>query len=352
MQISVVMSTYNRAEMLPAALDALLAQSPSVSYEIIVVDNNSTDDTPGVVRRYVQRDPGRVRYVFEAAQGLSHGRNAGVRAAQGRILAFTDDDVEVAPDWVDQVWRAFQQYPDAAYIGGRVLPRWQAPPPRWLTDAHWSPLALQDYGDHPVRVGPAWPICLVGANLAFRREVFDRVGLFTPDFGRIKDGIGSTEDHDMQLRLWQSGLEGMYVPWVQMVAEVPADRMRKAYHRRWHKGHGRHCARMRLREIVPQDLAPMGRPADLVVFFGAPAFMYRELLVTGIRWLQAVTGRRDPFFYANRMRQLSRYLTESWKMHRTETGRSLFGELRRVVTAYVRKRRLRSRDAAPGRLAG
>ena len=95
-------------------------------------------------------------------------------------------------------------------------------------DAHWSPLALQDYGDAPVRTSASWPICLVGGNLAFRRSVFDRVGLFTPSFGRIKDGIGSTEDHEMQLRIWMAGLEGVYLPAVTAVAEIPPDRMTRA----------------------------------------------------------------------------------------------------------------------------
>jgi glucosyl-dolichyl phosphate glucuronosyltransferase len=353
MEISVVMSTYNRAAMLPAALDALLAQAGGVPYEVIVVDNNSSDQTQQVVDRYVERHPGKVRYVLEPAQGLSHGRNTGIRAARGGIIAFTDDDVEVAPDWIVRLKQAFDQYPAAGYIGGRVLPRWKEPPPRWLSDAHWSPLALQDYGDHPVRVGPFWPVCLVGANLAFRRDVFHRVGLFTPDFGRIMDGIGSTEDHDMQLRMWQAGLQGVYVPGVRMVAEIPPDRMQKRYHRRWHKGHGRHCARMRLREIVPQDMAPMGRPPDLVMFYGAPAFVYREVLVTAWRWAQSALGRRDPFFYGNRMRQLTRYLTQSWKLHRAGTGRSAPAELWRFMSVYLRKRlRARRAGAAPGAVAG
>lgn len=353
MDVSVVMSTYNRAAMLTPALDALVAQATEVPYEVIVVDNNSTDHTRRVVHQYVEQHPGTVRYIFEPAQGLSHGRNAGIRAARGAIIAFTDDDVEVGPDWIARLRQSFEDHPGAGYIGGRVLPRWTASPPRWLTDAHWSPLALQDYGDHPVRVGPSWPICLVGANLAFRRDVFERVGLFTPDFGRIKDGIGSTEDHDMQLRVWLAGLHGVYVPEVCMVAEIPPDRVEKSYHRRWHKGHGRHCARMRLREIVPQDMAPMGRPLDMVMFYGAPAFVYRQVLVTALRWAQAVLGRRDPFFYANRMRQLTRYLSESWKLHRAATGRSAAAELWRFAGAYTRKRlRTRPSNPAAGPLAG
>jgi glycosyltransferase involved in cell wall biosynthesis len=339
-RVSVVLSTYNRATLLPAALDALLAQSatPPIAYEILVVDNNSTDETPTVVRRYVERHPDRVRYLFEPRQGLSYGRNTGIAAARGPIIAFTDDDVEVSRDWIARLVEAFESYPDAAYIGGRVLPHWPIPPPRWLTTAHWSPLALQDYGDIPLCSGPSNPICLVGANLAFRRDVFDRVGLFTGQFGRIRDGIGSTEDHDMQLRIWRGGLSGMYVPDILMRAEIQQNRFTREYHRRWHRGHGRHCARMRLREFVPEDLAPMRQPNDLVCLFGAPAFVYGEAARTASRWVRAVWRREDPFFYANRMRFLTSYLAESWARHRSESGTSPFAELWRFAHAYARKR--------------
>jgi glycosyltransferase involved in cell wall biosynthesis len=339
--VSVILSTYNRAGVLPAALDALLHQTGDVAYEVILVDNNSTDGTADLGRRYAEDHPDRFRYVFEAQQGLSHGRNAGIRAARGSIVAFTDDDVQVAPDWVAQVKRGFDGDPAAAYVGGRILPRWTSPPPRWLTTAHWSPLALQDYGDAPVRTSASWPICLVGGNLSFRRSVFDQVGLFTPSLGRIRDGIGSTEDHEMQLRLWMAGLEGVYLPAVTAVAEIPSDRMTRAYHVRWQKGHGRHCARMRLRELVPREWAPMGRPDDLVTLWGVPAFMYAELPKMAVLWLEAIVRRRDAFFYGNKIRHLCSYIAESWRRDRAQKSQSAVAELARFTRAYARKTRRR-----------
>ena len=105
--VSVVLSTYNRAERLQPALDALLAQMGSVDYEILLVDNNSTDATASVVRAVAEQAHGRIRYVFEERQGLSHARNRGIRLARAPIIAFSDDDVRVAPDWVLQISRAF-----------------------------------------------------------------------------------------------------------------------------------------------------------------------------------------------------------------------------------------------------
>jgi cellulose synthase/poly-beta-1,6-N-acetylglucosamine synthase-like glycosyltransferase len=264
-----------------------------VSYEVIVVDNNSSDPTADVVEEVARRADGRLRYGFEPRQGLSYGRNTGIALARGGIIALSDDDVRVSPDYVASIARVFADHPDVDYVGGRVLPNWLASPPPWLTTAHWSPLALQDYGTEEIIVGRERAVCLVGANLAFRRRVFDRVGLFTPALGRIKDGIGSTEDHDMQLRVWQAGMRGLYAPSIVSMADVTPDRLTRAYHRRWHRGHGRHCALMRLRERVPADQGPMSEPRDLVLLFGSPAFVYVDLVRACLNWFGAVLRRQD-----------------------------------------------------------
>jgi glycosyltransferase involved in cell wall biosynthesis len=350
--VSVVVSTYNRADRLAMALQALLEQVGDVTYEIIVVDNNSTDATPEVVTTIARRAAGRVRYAFEPRQGLSYGRNTGIGLAQGQIIAFTDDDVKVAADWVQQIKRTFDERPEIDYVGGRVLPHWIHPPPRWLTRsmAHWSPLALQDYGADYVVIGRERAVCLVGASLAFRRRVFDVEGLFTPALGRIKDGIGSTEDHDMQLRAWRAGMHGLYAPTVVALADVTPDRMEKAYHRRWHRGHGRHCAMMRLRELVPADLGPMSEPSDIVTLFGSPAFVYFDLVRHCYRWLDAVCRRKDSLFYANHLRHVWSYIRTRHEIFAAEGGRSVRVELAAFARAYVQKKlnrvtsRLRSKS--------
>lgn len=339
--VSVVLSTYNRAERLQPALDALLAQMGSVDYEILLVDNNSTDATASVVRAVAEQARGRIRYVFEERQGLSHARNRGIRLARAPIIAFSDDDVRVAPDWVLQISRAFAARPDVDYISGRVLPRWLQPPPRWLTTAHWSPLALQDYGGEPFVSSRDHAICLVGANLAFRRRVFERVGCFTPELGRIKNGIGSTEDHDMQLRVWRAGMRGLYEPALVAVADVTPDRMMKSYHRRWHRGHGRHCAAMRLRELVPADMGPMSEPRDLVMLFGSPAFVYADVPRLTLLWFRALVRREDPFFYANKLRHVWSYLRTRQQLHATKSVRAAVAEFAAFAGAYWRKRSMR-----------
>src|SRR3990170_1802357 len=107
-QVSVVISTYNRASQLSAALDALCAQVGGVNYEVVVVDNNSTDATAQVAASRSRLHP-HLRYIFEPRQGLPFARNTGVQATRAEIVAFTDDDVEVGPEWVSTIKRLFDE---------------------------------------------------------------------------------------------------------------------------------------------------------------------------------------------------------------------------------------------------
>lgn len=336
-ELTVVVSTYNRADRLPRALEALLEQTDDVPYEIIVVDNNSTDSTGYVVNAIAASARGRLRYAFEPRQGLSYGRNTGVELSAAPLVAFTDDDVRVAPDWVRELKRTFDEHPEVDYVGGPVLPNWLEPPPRWLTQAHWSPLALQDYGPTAIVTGRERGMCLVGANLAFRRSVFERVGSFSLELGRIKDGIGSTEDHDMQLRVWRAGMRGLYDPSPVVIADVTPDRMQKAYHHRWHRGNGRHCAMMRLREFVPTDVGPVSEPQDLVTLFGSPAFVHVDLVRYAYLWLKAVLRRDDSLFYANQWRHVWSYVRTRHQIFKADGPRSTPAELAVFLRSYLRK---------------
>ena len=277
--VSVVMSTYNRGELLGDAVRSVLAQreTTGASFELIVVDNNSTDATRHLVERVARVDE-RVRYVFEPQQGLSHARNAGIRNARGPLVAFTDDDVRVECDWVAAIVRAFAEYPFADAVGGRVLPRWPSPPPDWLTRDHWAPLALMDFGGESFAVTPDHQVCLMGANMAFRRNVFDAVGVFATEFQRVKDGIGSIEDHEFQLRLLRSGRTGVYDPRIVVHAEIQLDRLDRAYHRRWHTGHGHFHALMRSEFIERTKVGTL---------FGVPAHLYRQALRDAMAWSAA-----------------------------------------------------------------
>src|ERR1043166_2673976 len=186
--LSVVICTYNRHELLRLALLSLLKQSPAnVTYEVVVVDNNSTPATRAVVDEFVQSDA-RVRYVRETRQGNAYARNTGVAEARAPIVAFLDDDVTVRDNWVEIAARTLEAT-NADFIGGKVLPRWEQPPPSWLGVANWAPIAAVDYGGAPFSITADNSLCLLTANIAFKKDLFAKHGEFSAAVQRAGDSI-------------------------------------------------------------------------------------------------------------------------------------------------------------------
>jgi glycosyltransferase involved in cell wall biosynthesis len=280
-KLGILVPTYNRAASLRRTLSSLAARADRPPpAQLIVIDNNSADTTREVCGAF----PG-VLYVFEPRQGLSYARNAGIAALSDwqpdDVIAFIDDDVEAAPGWLSALHRAFDQCPDADAVGGRVLPVNASEFPAWLTAAHWGPLALQDHGSHPRLFSSREPIGLIGANVAFRKRVFDRIGGFSPQVQRVKDGVGSTEDHEFLVRLYHAGGKALYTPDALVVTHVPAERLTREYHRRWHLGHGRFHAVMESSELQP---SPRRLP-------GVAAQIFRGVVTDALAWLRGVVSR-------------------------------------------------------------
>jgi len=132
--VSVVIATYNRASILPAALESILNQdTQGATYEVILVDNNSTDRTGEIAKSFIDSSDGKLRYIFEPNQGVSFARNAAIEKARAPIIAFFDDDVQIAPNWIATIKRTLDSHQEVSCIGGKVLPRWESDPPVWLT---------------------------------------------------------------------------------------------------------------------------------------------------------------------------------------------------------------------------
>lgn len=289
-RVSVVLCTFNRAHVLGGALAALVDQVDAPSYEVIVVDNNSTDDTRRIVETFAAT--GLVRYVREPAQGLSYARNHGAATASADILAFTDDDVRVDASWIRTIVAAFDEHPEVDMIGGKVVPEWQAEPPAWLGDAGHAPLAIVDYGATPLRIGPDQPRCLIGANVAIHRRALERLHGFSARLQRVGDGIGSTEDHEFQTRLLETGGAALYDPRIVARAIVPGERLSKRYHRAWHQGHGRFYALMR------DPLFERSRAA----MFGVPLHVYRSALGEASAWAVSLLRGRPSAAFAHELK--------------------------------------------------
>jgi glycosyltransferase involved in cell wall biosynthesis len=287
---SVLICTYNRARLLGETLAALQAMTaPADCFtEIVIVDNNSTDDTAAVVAGWAQKGAIPVVYVRETKQGKSFALNRGLAHARGDVVALTDDDVLPARDWLSRIVADFRGH-DVTFVFGKVLPLWDTlPPPELLTPTAqviWGPLAILDYGDRaaeyvPTRVDQRLPI---GANLAFARTSLVTIGGWRTDLGKVNNTLISGEDHEIFLRLQRYGLyAGYYDPQLTVRHHVPGTRLTRRYFRRWFFWHGK------TRALMLDDLFPDVDMARVPRIGGVPRFLYRQCLEQCWRYARAL----------------------------------------------------------------
>jgi glycosyltransferase involved in cell wall biosynthesis len=232
---TILIATYNRSGLLQRTLESLRALNSSRSWDVIVVDNNSSDDTRRVIEAQAATFPVPLFYLFEPKQGKSVALNAGLRRTRADVVVFTDDDVLVDPHWLDAACAPMEDNPRLAYSGGPVRPLWQAEPPDWL-DQHrgdlWGTLAILDYGPAPF-VFEARQRVPVGANMAVRRSLIEQIGGFHPDLGRRGGSLLGQEQAEFFARARACGARGGYSPQMEVHHHVPAERLTRQYFRRW-----------------------------------------------------------------------------------------------------------------------
>ncbi|MDR3217908.1 MAG: glycosyltransferase [Dysgonamonadaceae bacterium] len=223
---SVVICTYNRAKYLSATLESVARQSYSAAnFEIVIVDNNSTDTTEAVSLAF--RDTYKdlnIRYFMEARQGISYGRNKGVSEAKGEFIAFIDDDETIAPDYLHLLDRFFVDYPDAFLCGGPVVPVLEIAQPHWLSPYLMRPITgAYDKGKDIKIVKPKdYPGT---GHATFRRDLFIRYGGFNTELGRKGNSLLGAEDKDFFLRLIQNGVKCYYFPGAVIYHHIPASKL-------------------------------------------------------------------------------------------------------------------------------
>ena len=266
MKITVILCTYNRCRTLAKTLESLAdSRLPvSVQWEVLVVDNNSSDQTRQVVADFCRRYPGRYRYLFEAQQGLSCARNAGIRESQGEILVFTDDDIIVEPNWLWNLTSALHGG-EWAGAGGRIIPVWLGPVPSWLQTADLGPFGAFDLGTEagPLSRPP------YGANMAFRREAFEKHGDFRVDLGRSGSNLQGREDIEFANRLLAGGERLRYEPDAVVRHLIPESRMDRRYVLRWWYWYGR------------SEIADSGPLDAKRAIKGVPLYLFHRL----VRWM-------------------------------------------------------------------
>lgn len=231
--LSLVIATYNRAEQLMITLNSVAAQSKaSAQWECIVVDNNSSDNTQQRVEEFIAQHPQHnFRYHFEAKQGLSHARNAGIEQAKGDIIAFIDDDERIVPDFIGAYIKLFEDYPAAMAAGGKIIAEYPTGRPRWMSHYTERPIANpMDFGDY-IRPFPKGRIP-GGGNMAMRCEVFDKIGVFNTSLGRTGKSLIGGEESDLFERIAAAGMECYYAPRAVMYHIIPADKLTDSYFER------------------------------------------------------------------------------------------------------------------------
>jgi glycosyltransferase involved in cell wall biosynthesis len=285
MRLDVLIPTHNRAELLPRALDSLLAaqQAPDLSMEVTVIDNRSTDDTRSVVESFVPAFGERLHYLYEPAPGRSNALNAGIAATGGDLVGMIDDDEEVDRRWLLTIADAFA---DSAtdFIGGPYLPRWGAARPAWVGSGYGAVVGWAECGDTTQRFGPGCDAMLMGGNAVIRRSVLEQVGPYSVDLGRTPGRrLLSCEDEDMFGRLLAIDARGFYRPDLVIHHFVPPERLTKRYFRRWCFWRG-----------VSQGVLDRRRPEAVAYVLGVPRYRVgaavRSAIDSGLRFF----GRAEP----------------------------------------------------------
>jgi glycosyltransferase involved in cell wall biosynthesis len=267
MFLTVAICTWNRARLLDLTLTRMqdLRIPDGVTWELLVVNNNCTDDTDSIIEKHRPYLP--LVRLFEPKQGHSNARNCAVDHAQGKLLVWTDDDVLVDPNWLSQYFAVFLSHPDSGYYGGPVDPWFETSPPRWLT-RHWSRIhyiyAIRQLpgGDREF-ASKEYPY---GANLAFRTDLLKSYR-FDPNLGRLGSELRGYDEIQVIEGLRQAGFRGRWVSGARVKHFIAANRMTLKYVWDWYRWDGR------------VDFQRQGGPAeDSKTVLGRPRWLIRKYI--------------------------------------------------------------------------
>lgn len=279
-QISVIICTYNRSDNLTIVLDSILRSdiSADVEYEIIIIDNNSTDNTKKVVERYCKQNKW-IRYLFEERQGKSFALNTGIDKAKGEIIAFTDDDVILDKYWLKSIRQAFDEF-DCSCFGGKVIPLWPEEVPNWLTKdgpfkISGGAIVQHDLGGEP-KLYNGTTFSPPGANIFMKKEVFSRHGNFRTDISNKGKEVRLGEDFDFIYRLKKKGEKVMYYPKAIIYHPVHESKLNKRYFEQFWFAFGK------ARAII-EDL-----PHHTIYYLYIPRFIFKQFAINALHYLLAI----------------------------------------------------------------
>jgi len=233
MDFSVVIPTYNGAERLPKVLDCLQAQEvpPDLQWEIIIVDNNSRDETAAIVEQYQStwNIDVPLRYVFEPRQGAAFARQTAVTLAHGKLVGFLDDDNLPAPNWLAEAVKFGHSYPDAGAFGGRIDGNYEVEPPEGFEQIK-SFLAIRNHGSDVIEFEPERLRLPPAASLVVRRQAWrDCVPSQSALSGKLPGLFIQGDDYEPLLLIHKGGWRILYAPQLHTVHQIPKQRLERQY---------------------------------------------------------------------------------------------------------------------------
>lgn len=205
-KLSIIVCTYNREQYIGKNLNSFVTQTlPFSEFEVIIVNNNSPDNTDEICNEFVKNHPEiQTTYVIEKNQGHTYARNRGIKESKAKFIAFIDDDAFVRPEYCKNIISFFDTNPNVDVIGGKIIPVYESgKEPEWMTPYLLTLMAAQNYGNEIKEFSPKkFPI---GANMIYRSSVFDKIGIFNVELGRRGDGLEGGDEKDVIQRLRKIG---------------------------------------------------------------------------------------------------------------------------------------------------
>jgi glucosyl-dolichyl phosphate glucuronosyltransferase len=223
-EISAIISTYNRAHFLDVLFDSITKQTIAPDrFEVVIVNNNCTDNTEDVCQKFRTENPSvKVFYCIETQQGLSYGRNRGIAESKGRIVTFLDDDAFLAPDFFETTLNFFDKHNEINAIGGKILLHYMEKKPSWYNPYLASLLGYFNPGDNEGPFGKH--NYFRGSNMSFRKEIFEKYGDFNTSLGRVGKSLFGNEEKELYFRFKDKGEAMWYVPSAVVYHLVPIER--------------------------------------------------------------------------------------------------------------------------------
>ena len=306
-EVSVIICTYNRSKLLRDALATFAEQKAldNIAYELIVVDNASTDDTGQITHSFLDKLP--IRHIVEPELGLSNARNRAIKESNGELVAFVDDDVLFSKHWLIQLVEGAHRWPRAAVFGGKAVAKWEVPKPRWFLEtgrfgmrgmiSHFEP--AQDEG--PLKSSP------YGCNMAIRSKIFAKYGNFDTDLGRKGADLLSGEEWDFFWRLLAGGEIVVYLPLALVYHRVAADRAEKVYYMRRMKAAGKTWAILHDKNT---------HRASQSMILRCPPNMWKRLILAVTGWVSALISFRWNTLFGCRLQIVKfwTYFSSRWNV--------------------------------------